>query len=98
MMLEPQIVISVVAAVVSAGIGVMMGRNRGVDQVARRADTELRKLVDALSARAELLENENETLKAKVFGLEARIGELEHDLRLERAVTMRIRNSVEADS
>ena len=75
-----EVVMTVAAAIAAAGMGILLGRARGVDQVARRADTELGKLVTALTARAELLERENQELRDRVAVLEKRIEELEHDL------------------
>ena len=93
--MDNSVIVSVVAAVAAATVGVVMGRARGVDQVARRADSELKKLVDALSARAELLESENADLRLKVASLEAKVDELAHDLRIERAVSARFRKMSE---
>lgn len=76
---------------VAAVVAVIVGRRRGIDQVEDRADGEIKRLVDAQSARLSLLEAENVELKARVASLTAELAQVRSELDIEKRVTARQR-------
>lgn len=76
---------------VAAVVAVIVGRRRGIDQVEDRADGEIKRLVDAQSARLSLLEAENVELKARVASLTAELAQVRSELDIEKRVTQRQR-------
>lgn len=76
---------------VAAVVAVVVGRRRGIDQVEDRADGEIKRLVDAQSARLSLLEAENVELKARVASLTAELAQVRSELDIEKRVTQRQR-------
>lgn len=96
---------------VAAVVAVIVGRRRGIDQVEDRADSEIKRLVDAQGERLRLLEKanaekdltiaaQNQTiagLTAKQAELQSKVAELEHQLAVERRVTAGMRAKSEGD-
>mgnify|MGYP000971198026 FL=1 len=76
---------------VAAVVAVIVGRRRGIDQVEDRADSEIKRLVDAQAARLALLEAENTELKAGVAALTADLAQVRSELDIEKRVTQRQR-------
>ena len=76
---------------VAAVVAVIVGRRRGIDQVEDRADSEIKRLVDAQAARPALLEAENTELKARVAALTADLAQVRSELDIEKRVTQRQR-------
>lgn len=76
---------------VAAVVAVIVGRRRGIDQVEDRADSEIKRLVDAQAARLALLEAENAELKARVAVLTADLAQVRTELDIEKRVTQRQR-------
>jgi hypothetical protein len=76
---------------VAAVVAVVVGRRRGIDQVEDRADSEIKRLVDAQAARLSLLEAENAELKTRVAGLTAELAQVRSELDIEKRVTARQR-------
>jgi len=76
---------------VAAVVAVIVGRRRGIDQVEDRADSEIKRLVDAQAARLALLEAENTELKARVAALTADLAQVRSELDIEKRVTQRQR-------
>lgn len=76
---------------VAAVVAVIVGRRRGIDQVEDRAQGEIKRLVDAQSARLSLLEAENVELKARVASLTAELAQVRSELDIEKRVTARQR-------
>lgn len=76
---------------VAAVVAVVVGRRRGIDQVEDRAQGEIKRLVDAQSARLSLLEAENVELKARVASLTAELAQVRSELDIEKRVTARQR-------
>lgn len=85
------LVLSVGTIVVAAAVAVLVGRRRGIDQVEDRADGEIKRLVDAQTARLALLEAENKELKARVAALTADLAQVRSELDIEKRVTARQR-------
>lgn len=85
-----QVIIGAGTIAVAAIVAAVVGRRRGLDQVEARADTELRKLVDAQAARLLLLEESDKAKTARIVELEHKVRTLEDELRLERAITARM--------
>jgi cell division protein FtsB len=88
--MEPIGISGVVAAAVAAVVGIIVGSRRGMDNVARRADVELQKLVDAQGARIILLEKRNLELEQEIADLRREVAELRSELSVERAITARL--------
>ena len=85
-----------IAAVLGAAVAaVVVGRRRGIDQVDDRADSEVKRLVDAQAARLAILEAENRRLTDEVKQLTATVATLRADLDIERRVTKRERQRAE---
>jgi hypothetical protein len=80
-----------IVAGVTAIVAVYVGSKRGVDQVDERADTETRRLVEAQAARLLLLERSNQEQAAEIGALKSKVATLEAELRMERAITRRMR-------
>lgn len=80
--MEPlsNLIVGAITVTVSAIVAVYVGRRRGLDQVDARADSEMRKLIDAQAARLTLLEAENVSLKTQVATLTAQVATLTSDL------------------
>lgn len=93
--MEPLAVVSFLLSAgsiaVAAVVAVVVGRRRGIDQVEDRADGEIKRLVDAQSARLSLLEAENVELKARVASLTAELAQVRSELDIEKRVTQRQR-------
>lgn len=85
------LVLSVGTIVVAAAVALLVGRRRGIDQVEDRADGEIKRLVDAQTARLALLEAENKELKARVAALTADLAQVRSELDIEKRVTARQR-------
>lgn len=76
---------------VAAVVAIAVGRRRGIQQVEDRADSEIKRLVDAQAARLALLEAENTELKARVAALTADLAQVRSELDIEKRVTQRQR-------
>lgn len=85
-----QLIIAAGTVLVAAFVAAFVGRRRGIDQVEARADSELRKLVDAQAARLLLLEESDKAKTLRIIELEAKVRVLEDDLKTERAITRRL--------
>jgi cell division protein FtsB len=87
--IDPGIAFNAAALVIAGVIGAVAGGRRGVSLMASKADAETQRLIAAQSARLELLERENASLKLKVADLEAQMTEMRHELDIERRITAR---------
>lgn len=85
-----QLLIASGTVAVAAIVAAYVGRRRGLDLVEARADSELRKLVDAQAARLLLLEESDKAKTLRIVELEAKVRVLEDDLKMERAITHRL--------
>ena len=85
-----QVIIGAGTIAFAAIIAAVVGRRRGLDQVEARADTELRKLVDAQAARLLLLEASDRSKSERIATLEAQVHALEQELADERRITRRL--------
>lgn len=107
----PNLIVGLGSAVIAAIVAVVVGRRRGLDQIDDRTDAEIKRLVDAQSARLLLLEAENArqavamadqrvtiaTLTADQATLKAKVEELELALARERRVTATMRGESQGD-
>jgi hypothetical protein len=98
------------AVLIAAIVAVVVGRRRGIDANDHRTDDEIKRLVDAQSARLLLLEAENARqavqmsdqrdtitrLTAEQASLRSKIEQLETDLARERRVTAGMRGETTA--
>jgi hypothetical protein len=84
------IILSIGSATVAAVVAVIVGRRRGIDEVDKRADDELARLVTAQSARLALMDTENRELRSRVAALEAEVARMRDELALERRITARL--------
>ena len=85
-----QVIIGAGTIAVAAVVAAVVGRRRGLDQVEARADSELRKLVEAQAARLLLLEASDRSKSERIATLEAQVKALEAELADERRITRRL--------
>lgn len=107
--MDPTVITNLVFGIgtvaVAGVVAAFVGRRRGLDQVDQRTDAEIKRLVDAQSARLLLLEAENArqaqamsdqrvtiaTLTAEQASLRSKVEELEVALARERRITAGMR-------
>lgn len=80
---------SLVASGVAVIVAVVVGKRKGVAEIARQADDELMRLVTAQAGRIAVLESENKRLEARVAALAQAMDEMKEELRMEKMITAR---------
>jgi hypothetical protein len=107
--MDPSVAINLVFGIgtvaVATAMAIIVGRRRGLEDIDQRTDAEIKRLVDAQSARLLLLEAENKRqaermgeqdatiahLSEKAMALAAKVEDLELALARERRVTASMR-------
>lgn len=80
----------VIAAIVAVVVGLLLGTRRGVDNVASRANEELKRLVEAQTQRIAMLEKRNVEMESEIKELRTEVASLRRELDIEKRITARL--------
>lgn len=90
-MIEPGVVVNVVALAIAAIVGAVIGGRRGVSDVERKTVESLRSLVDAQELRIAHLERDKARMEAQIAEMAAEILQLREELKTERKISARLK-------
>jgi len=89
-MFDPALAAQIGMVAAASIVGAVIGGRRGGGYIARHADEQMKKLIEAQAMRIELLEVENARLREKVLVLEGQVRALRDELDIEKRITARL--------
>ncbi|MFM2132450.1 MAG: hypothetical protein RL646_1653 [Verrucomicrobiota bacterium] len=89
-MIDPTIAAQIAMVAAASVVGAIVGGRRSSGYIARHADEQMKKLIEAQAMRIELLEVENARLREKILVLEGQVKALRDELDIEKRITARL--------
>ena len=89
-MIDPTIAAQIAMVAAASVVGAIVGGRRSGGYIARHADEQMKKLIEAQAMRIELLEVENARLREKILVLEGQVKALRDELDIEKRITARL--------
>lgn len=89
-MFDPALAAQIGMVAAASIVGAVIGGRRGGGYIAKHADEQMKKLIEAQAMRIELLEVENARLRDKVLVLEGQVRALRDELDIEKRITARL--------
>ena len=89
-MFDPTVAAQIGMVAAASIVGAVIGGRRGGGYIAKHADEQMKKLIEAQAMRIELLEVENARLREKVLVLEGQVRALRDELDIEKRITARL--------